>query len=190
MLDPSPLSGATVAKALEEHIIYSPNDLFVPHQAAAVLVDQECEQTLEAIEFANVQLLKFRHVDYHLDDSLDSSQTFFRPSIWGRLPFWSSPARSLRALGELKVETTKLFERTGADLNLMGDHYLAEVHRSVANRFHLHGWEEGIRRKLEMIEGIYVVLSDQTDTYRSEFMEVVVIVLILLELVMAAYTMH
>jgi hypothetical protein len=190
LLDPSPLSGETIAKALKEHLSYSPNDLFVPNQAAAVVVDRECEQTLEAIEFANAQLLKFRHVDYHLDKSLDSSQTFFRPSIWGRLPFWSNPARSLRALGELKVEATKLFERTGTDLKLLGDQYLAEVHRSVAGRFHLQGWEESIRRKLEMIEGIYHVLSDQADTYRSEFMEIVVIVLIVLELVVAAFTMH
>jgi uncharacterized Rmd1/YagE family protein len=55
----------------------------------------------------------------------------------------------------------------------------------LASRFHLEEWEQSIQRKLDVTEGVYQVISDQTDTYRAEFLEIVVVVLILLEVVLA-----
>lgn len=60
----------------------------------------------------------------------------------------------------------------------------------MADRFHLEAWERSIQRRLEVVEGIYQVLSDQTTIYRAEFMEMVVIVLILIELLVAVFMMR
>jgi uncharacterized Rmd1/YagE family protein len=51
----------------------------------------------------------------------------------------------------------------------------------------LREWERSIRRKLDVVESIYRVVSDQAAEYRSEFLELVVIVLILLELLLAIF---
>src|SRR5260370_22342521 len=104
-----------------------------------------------------------------------------------RLPFWHSQGRSLRALGELRVEANGLLERTGNGLKLVGDQYLARVYRLLAGRFHLEEWERSILRKLDVAEGVYRVVSDQTDTYRAEFLEIVVVLLILLEIIVAIF---
>ena len=53
--------------------MYSPNDLLVCEWAAAVLVDTDCEETLRVVEFANLQLLEFRHIDRRIDDRLNSA---------------------------------------------------------------------------------------------------------------------
>lgn len=184
-LESEPLNPAVVKDALHHRISYGPDDLLVPNWAAAVLFDRECDETLQAIEFANLQLLEFRHIDLRLDGSLSAAYKILHPLVESRLPFWRSYSRPLRALGELKVEANSLFERTENVLKLVGDQYLARVYRLLATRFHLEEWEQNIQRKLEVAEGVYQVVSDQADSYRTEVLEVIVIVLILLEIVLA-----
>jgi hypothetical protein len=184
-LESGPLSPEEIREAVRLYIRYSPDDLFVPDWAAGVLIDQDCDETLQTIEFANLQLLEFRNIDNRLDDSLSAAYRMIHVLAQSRLPFWRSHGRSLRVLGELKVEANGLFERTENVLKLVGDQYLARVYRLVAARFHLEEWEQSIQRKLEVAEGVCQVVSDQTDTYRAEFLEVTVVLLIVLEVVLA-----
>jgi hypothetical protein len=186
-LEGTVLSTEEVAEALRLHLRYSPNDLFIPDWAASVLIDTDCEETLQTIEFTNLQLLEFRHIDDRLDDSLKAAYGVIHKLTRSLLPFWRSHGRDMRVVGELKAEANDLFERTGNVLKLVGDQYLARVYRQLATRFHLSDWEHSIQRKLEVIEGIYQVLSDQAGTYRSEVLEVVVVILIVLEIVLALF---
>ena len=93
----------------------------------------------------------------------------------------------MRAVGELKAEANELFERTENVLKLVGDQYLARVYRQLASRFHLQDWEQSIQRKLEVIEGIYQVLSDQAATYRGELLEIIIVLLIIIEIGLALF---
>jgi hypothetical protein len=184
-LESGALSAEEVQEALRLKISYSPADLFVPDWAAAVLIDQDCDETLQAIEFANLQLLEYRHIDHRLDLSLAAAQRTIGPLARAPLPFWRLHSRPLRELGALKVEANDLFERAGNVLKLVGDPYLARVYRLVAQRFHLEVWEKSIQRKLEAAEGAYQVVSDQASSYRTEFLEIIVVLLILIEIVLA-----
>jgi hypothetical protein len=186
-LESGPLSPEEITEALRLYIRYSPQDLFIPDWAAAVLIDQDCDETLQTIEFANLQLLEFRHIDNRLDGSLTVAYQLIHSLAQSRLPFWRSHGRALRVLGELKVEANGLFERTENVLKLVGDQYLARVYRLVEGRFHLHEWEQSIQRKLEVAEGVYRVVSDQTDTFRAEFLELTVVLLIVLEVLLALF---
>jgi hypothetical protein len=184
-LESLPLSADEIGEALRSRLSYSPEDLFVPDWAAAVLVDRECDDTLHAIAFANLQLLEFRHIDNRLDESLAAAARIVQPLPRTLLPYWRMHERPLRVLGELKVEANGLFERAGNVLKLVGDPYLARVYRMVAARFHLETWIENIQRKLEVAEGVYQVVSDHAAHFRAQFLEVVVVVLILIEIVLA-----
>ena len=186
-LEPAPLSSQEIAEALRVSICYSPDDLLVLDWAAAFLLDTDCDETLHTIEFGNLQLLEFRHIDERLDARLATTYGMIHSLAQSRLPFWRNPRRSLRALGELKVEATGLFERTENVLKLVGDQYLARVYHMLGSRFHLEEWEKSIQRKLDVAEGVYRVVSDQTDTYRAEFLEIVVVLLILLEILLAIF---
>jgi len=186
-IEDQPLSQEESVEALRLSLRYGQNDLFIPDWAAAVLIDyeQECEETLQTIEFANLQLLEYRHIDNRLDDTLKQSNKQISRLDKSHFPLLRSQDSSLRLLGELKVEANGLFERTVNVFKLIGDQYLARVYRLLATRFHLRGWERSIQRKLEVIEGIYEVVSTQTIAFRTEFLEIIVIILIMLEIVLA-----
>ncbi len=134
-LESGPLSSQEISEALRLHISYHPDDLLVADWTAAVLIDSDCEETLEAIEFTNLQLLEFRQIDSQLDASLAAAYRLVHPTTQSWLPFWRTHTRPLRWLGELKVEANGLFERTGNALKLVGDAYLARVYRLLAARF-------------------------------------------------------
>jgi hypothetical protein len=184
-LEAGPLSTEEVNEALRLRLTYSPSDMFVADWPAALLLDQDCNETLQVIEFANLQLLEYRHIDERLDDNLSAAGRRLERLRRSWLPFWRTQARELRSLGVLKVEANNLFERTVNVLKLVGDPYLARVYRLLAGRFHLEQWEQSIQRKLEVLEATYQTLADQAATYRAELLEWLIIWLIAFEIVMA-----
>ncbi len=192
LLEDEPLSEQEISEALRLVLRYRNDDLFIPNWGAAVLIDREgeCDETLQAIEFANLQLLEYRHIDDRLDGTLAQADEILRRASSSRLPAWRGHPRSLRVLGELKVEANGLFERTGNALKLVGDQYVARVYRLLASRFHLPEWEQDIQRKLDVIEGVYQVISAQSSHFRSEFLEIVVVILIMVEVLLAIFLRH
>jgi hypothetical protein len=183
-LEAGPLSGDETAEALKQRISYSPSDLVAVDWAAAVVIDVDCEETLRTIEFANLQLLEFRHLDERLDDALDRAYGLVHASLNSKFPFFRTHNRPLRALGDIKIETEMLFERAGNALKLVGDQYLARLFSLLSARFHLDQWSASIHNTLEVAEGAYEVLENQASAARSEFMEVIVIGLIAFEIVL------
>jgi hypothetical protein len=184
-LEDSPLSPEEVVDALRQRITYSPGDLVVVEWGAAVVIDRDCEETLQTLELANLQLLEYRQMDRRIDDALASAYALIHPLVRTWLPFWRTHAQPMRMLGDLRVETDVLFERTTKALKLVGDQYLARLYRLLAARFHLDEWGVSVRESLDVAQGVYQILSDQAATYRVELLEMIVIALILIEILMA-----
>lgn len=183
-LEADPISDDEAADALRLKLSYAPDDLFLPDWGAAILLDDDCEETLQAIEFANMQLLELRHIDDRLDAFLLETEKAFAQKHHGWFA-WHGPTRSQRLLGEMSVEASTLFERSTNAIKLVGDTYLARVYRLLTERFRLSTWEAGIQRKLDTLEGIYEVVTDQAEAARSTALELIVIALIAVEVVMA-----
>lgn len=185
-LESNDLSAEQVADALERRVSYTPGDLVIVDWAAAVVVDHDCEETLQTLEFANLQLLEFRLIDRRLDDSLNQAYKVIH-SLTGRRRFfpWGNQDRPLRVLGDIKIETESLFERAGNALKLVGDQYLAKVYRLAASRLHLDEWSQSIHNSLDVVESVYQILSDQASAARIELMELIVIVLIAVEILLS-----
>ncbi len=186
-LEAGALSADEVREAIRLHLRYSPNDLFVPDWSAAVLIDEDCDETLEAIEFTNLQLLEFRYTDQQLDARLAEAYRLIHPLARTWLPFWRSLSRPMRELGDLRIEAHAVSDRASNVLKLIGDQYLARVYRLLAARFHLDEWEQSIRRSLDVVEEVYRTISDQAATYRAEFLEIIIVLLIAFEIGMALW---
>lgn len=186
-LEPGPLSAEERAEAIRLAISYAPNDLVVLDWAAGLVADRDCADTLQVIEFANVQLLEFRHIDDRLDDRLEAAYKLIRadrPRRRFRLP-WRTHEEAVRNVRELEIEATSLFERADNALKLIGDQYLSRVYALASARFHLPGWQQSIRRKLDTVGDVYDLLVQQAGGTRMEVLEMVVVVLIALEIVLA-----
>jgi hypothetical protein len=184
-LEPGPLSSEQTADALVRRISYAPGDLVIVDWGAAVVVDHDCEETLQALEFANLQLLEFRLIDRRLDQALTQAYGLTHSLTQSRRFFFlRTHDRPLRMLGDIKIETEMLFERAGKALKLVGDQYLSRVYRLAAARLHLEEWSQSVKNSLEVVEGVYQVLSDQASAARLELMEAIVIGLIAVEIIL------
>ncbi|MDP1826544.1 MAG: hypothetical protein Q8L48_24960 [Archangium sp.] len=184
-LEAEPLSPEEIAEAVRVQLRYGRGDLFVADWAAAVLIDSQCDETLQLIEFANLQLLEFREIDNRLDERLMTAWGVVHALARQRLPLWRPFTAQLRGLGELKVEANTVFERAQNVLKLVGDQYLARVYRLLAGRFHIDVWQENIQRSLDVIEGAYKVLADQAAGWRTELVELTIMLLLLVEIVLS-----
>ncbi len=183
-LDAEPLFVEEVAEALRQHIRYGRNDLFVADWAAAVLVDTKCEETLQAIEFANLQLLEFREIDERLDGRMMATYSVVHSLSRRWLPLWRPYTGQLRTLGDLKIEANTVFERTQNVVKLVGDEYLSRVYRLLVARFHLDDWQQSIQRSLDVIEAAYQVLADQAAAWRAELLELAIVLLIMVDIML------
>jgi hypothetical protein len=185
-LESGPMSRSEVVEATRLSLSYTPEDLITLDWAAGFVADRDCADTLQVIEFANVQLLEFRHIDDRLDDRLEAAYRLIRP---GRRPrasvLWRTHAAAVRNVRELEIEATSLFERADNALKLIGDQYLSRVFDLASTRFHLREWQQSIRRKLETVGDVYDLLVQQSGGQRMEALEITVVVLIALEIVLA-----
>jgi hypothetical protein len=184
-LESEPLSAEESTEALRLHLSYGPEDLFVADWAAAVLVDRDCDETLQVIEYANLQLLEYRYIDNRLDDSVAEAFGVLHPPKRESLTFWRSHAGMLHEIGNLNLEASILFERSTNVLKLVGDQYLARVFQMLQRRFHAEQWRKSIQRKLEVVEDAYEIVSDEVHAVRTQVLEIIVVVLIAVEIILA-----
>ena len=186
-LESAPLSSDEIREATRLHLAYSTNDLVVVDWGACVVADRDCTDTLQVLEFANVQLLEFRNIDDRLDDRLEAAyrQIRLQPRRrWSEL-FRDPSAEAMRHVRELELEATSLFERADNALKLIGDQYLSRVYALASARFHLDEWQQSIRRKLDTVGDVFDLLTHQASNRRLEGLEVIVILLIALEILLA-----
>jgi hypothetical protein len=184
------LSKSETDEALRVRFSYYEDDLTIVQWDTAFVYDRpESARAIEDIlEFANSQLLELRTYDALLDRELDV--------IYGMQP--GRPNTSLRGRREaeqaatlryLIVDVLELLDRSSNALKVVGDAYYARIYRSAAKRLGLADWQEQIDTKLASVGDIYRFLSDQARNRRDEFLEIIIIVLITLELVVGVATL-
>jgi uncharacterized Rmd1/YagE family protein len=72
-------------------------------------------------------------------------------------------------------------------LKIAGDVYAARVFGLTAARLGLDQWKANVREKLETVDDIYRFAIERTSMARGEFLEVVIVLLILFEIILAMY---
>jgi hypothetical protein len=177
------LSNDEVYDALSHRISFTTSDVAIVDWNAALLVDEDAEDLLTILEFANVELLEMRVLDERLDDALSHAYDRLtkRTSRW--FPFRSDPA-DLREISRWQVDSAILFEGVNNVLKLLGDQYLARLYRLTGERFHLSDWDASILRKLDTLQSIYQKISDQIASRRMEVLEWIIIALIAISIVL------
>ncbi len=185
-LESGELSPGEIREATRLGLSYTPDDLVVLDWAAGFVSDRDCADTLQIIEFANVQLLEFRHIDDRLDDRLEAAYRLIHAERGRRRPIgWRLHSGAVRSVRELEIEATSLFERADNNLKLIGDQYLSRIFDLARNRFHLGEWQQSIRRKLDVVGDVYDLLVQQAGGIRTEALEIIVIMLIAAEIILA-----
>ncbi len=179
-----PLSADEVRDAQACRISYTPDDMTLIDWNGSIIFDDQAEDVIELLEFVNAQLAEIRYLDDRLDEAMNVAYEALKGSK--RLLFFlpGGISRNLRRVAEMQADNAILFEGVSNAVKLIGDQYLARVHRLASQRFHMAQWEASIARKLETLDGIYQRISEQAASVRMEILEWIIIILIAVSIVM------
>ncbi|HLW52539.1 MAG TPA: hypothetical protein VKW06_06820 [Candidatus Angelobacter sp.] len=178
-----PLAGEERNEVLESQMSYYPNDLLVAGWNAAFLFDTEAgaEPTIRLIEYANSQLLQFRHYDEVLTRELDQVYRFLRSRRQGMFSGWrmGSAAARLRAM---LLEVTELTEHTNNALKFVGDMFSARLYKMVAVKIGVNDYQNLVHEKLRTADELYDFMIEQFHQSRGFLLEFIVVLILVIEL--------
>jgi hypothetical protein len=167
-------------------IRYYEDDVVLVDYDSAVIVDQDDVTALvDIFEIASAQLLELRFYESMLSRAL---QRLLQDVRMARTAVWllRSPFRQLaHRAALLALELGELSDRLERAITLRGDTYSVQVYREAAARFRLSEADASVKEKVEIISRVAEVLGHEIHTRRDLLLEVMIIVLIAFEVVMA-----
>jgi len=177
------LSDAEFAEILEASSSYYPNDLLVVGWSAAFVFDTPVAAgpTLQLLEYANTQLLEFRHYDELLTGVLAGVYRSIDrgTGVWRR---WGLAGEAER-LNTIRLDVIEIAERTETSIKFLSDMFYARMYRLAAARVGVHDYRRLVDQKLQTANELYEFMVDRFDRGRGFFLEVVVVIILLIEIV-------
>ena len=181
--DRAALSEGECKEVLHSQISYYANDLTVIGWNAAFLYDSTAgaETAIQLLEYANSQLLEFRHYDELLTGILDGVYDSLGQKK-GRLARWRL-AKSATNLHTVLLEVAELTEHADNAIKFLSDMFAARLYKLAAAKVGVHDYKDLVAQKLKTAEELYRYMVDQFNQSRAFFLEVTVVLILLIELV-------
>jgi hypothetical protein len=177
------LSDSEFKEILEASISYYPNDLLVVGWSAAFILDNPVAAgpTLQLLEYANTQLLEFRHYDELLTGVLAGVYKSIDrgTGVWRR---WGL-AGEAESLNTIRLDIIEIAERTETSIKFLSDMFYARMYRLAAARVGVPDYRRLVDQKLQTAGELYEFMVDRFDRGRGFFLEVVVVIILLIEIV-------
>jgi hypothetical protein len=169
---------------------YTAEDRAVVAYDAALVVepDADDEDVEFLLEFANAQLLELKVYDALLDTRLPTLE--LRATSLPRQPlrFLSRQFQPLIAeFYALATTTSRLIERADNALRITDDVYLARIYRAALDVMNEPAWRRSVERKLTLARDAAEGLNGLAAASRAELLEIIIVLLILTELVVALF---
>ena len=179
----SPLADSERAEVLQGAISYYPNDLTVVGWNAAFVYDTEAgaETTVRLLEYANSQLLQFRHYDDILSRELDEVYDFLAQRRRGLLAGWRMRPAAAR-LRTMLLDVTELTERTHNALKFVGDMFSARLYKLCAAKVGVPDYQTLVQEKLRTADELYDFVIEQFHQARGFVLEFIVVLILMIEL--------
>ena len=136
---------------------------------------------MQILEYANSQLLEFRHYDELLTRELAGVYRSLkqRGGFWRRWRMRSEASR----LRSLTVEVTELVERADTAIKFVSDMFSARLYRLAATKVGVPEYKNLVNEKLRTAEGLYRALIDEFHQSRGFVLELMVVIILVIELV-------
>ncbi|MCI0350858.1 MAG: hypothetical protein L0Z53_15640 [Acidobacteriales bacterium] len=178
----APLSESERAEVLQSAMSYYPNDLIVVGWNAAFVYDSiaGAETAMQLLEYANTQLLEFRHYDDLLTRELEQVYD----SLGGRARLihrWRLPREASRLL-TLLLEVGELTERADNAIKFLSDMFSARLYRLASSKVGVSDYKNLVKEKLKTAEELYRFLIDQFHQTRNFVLEAAIVIILIIEL--------
>lgn len=177
-----PLSDGERKEVLQGYMSYYPNDLIVAGWNAAFLFDTPsgAEPTIRLLEYANSQLLQFRHYDELLTREMERVYDFMESR---KGPFYGWRMRSAASeLRTILLDVTELTERTNNALKFVGDMFFARVYKLCASKIGVTDYQALVQEKLHTADELYDFMIEQFHQARGFLLEFIVVLILVIEL--------
>jgi hypothetical protein len=172
-----------------QHFSYGEYDLVVVDWNAAFVYEPTGSTDIpDILEICNAQLLEFRYYDSQLDRQLTRvGETLRRTRRRGVPLFRSTDAPLARSVQLTLIEMSEALERVENSLKVIGDFYLAKVYEAALEQLRVDDWKASVQRKQQTLGDVYQWLKGEVDTARSLTLEVMIVVLIVVEVLLAFF---
>jgi hypothetical protein len=181
--DTGQLAESEINEVLQSRVSYYANDLTVIGWNAAFLYDSTsgAETAIQLLEYANSQLLEFRHYDDLLTAELERVYKLLDEGT-GFFAQWRL-ARSATGLHTVLLDVAELTEHADNAIKFLSDMFSARLYRLAALKVGVPDYKDLVTRKVHTAEELYRFMVDQFNQSRAFFLELTVVVILVIELV-------
>ncbi|MBI3684222.1 MAG: hypothetical protein HY235_27930 [Acidobacteria bacterium] len=177
------LSASECQEVLASSMSYAPTDLLVAGWTAALVYDTQPEggaPTLQLLDFANTQLLEFRHYDEVLTRLLADVYPLVdrKPGFLRR---WRM-AREAQRLNALRLEVMELTERTDNAIKFLSDMFYARAYELAAQRIGVPDYRTLVDEKLRTAGELYRFLIEGFHQGRAFILELLIVIILIIDL--------
>jgi hypothetical protein len=178
------LSEGERQEILQSRISYYPNDLAVIGWNAAFLYDSVtgAETAIQLLEYANSQLLEFRHYDELLTRQLEGVYDFLDHGGAGVLARWKT-ARQASKLHAVLLEVTELTERVDNAIKFLSDMFSARLYKLAASKVGVPDYKDLVNQKIQTAEQLYRFMVEQFHQSRAFVLELMVVIILIIDLI-------
>jgi hypothetical protein len=179
-----PLAEAECREALQSSISYYPNDLLVVGWTAAFVYDtpEGAVATIQLLEYANTQLLEFRHYDELLTAMLQHVYKVLDQKRTGLTGRWRM-ARQAEKLNAMRLEVIELTERSDNAIKFLSDMFYARAYRIASNKVGVADYRNLVEQKLRIAGDLYDFLVNAFHQARAFVLELMVVAILVIELI-------
>jgi hypothetical protein len=181
--DTGKLAESECNEVLQSRISYYATDLTVIGWNAAFIYDTAsgAETAIQLLEYANSQLLEFRHYDDLLTKELDRVYTLLDEGT-GILARWRL-ARSATRLHTVLLDVAELTEHADNAIKFLSDMFSARLYKLAALKVGVPDYKDLVTQKVRTAEELYRFMVDQFNQSRAFFLELTVVIILVIELV-------
>lgn len=177
------LSDGERQEILQSRISYYPTDLAVIGWNAAFLYDSPsgAETAIQLLEYANSQLLEFRHYDEFLTRELESVYAALDKGT-GIMARWRL-ARAATKLHTVLLDVNELTEHADNAIKFLSDMFSARLYKLAAAKVGVPDYKDLVTQKVRTAEELYRFMVDQFNQSRAFFLELTVVIILVVELI-------
>jgi len=178
------LSEGERQEILQSRISYYPHDLAVIGWNAAFIYDTAAgaETAIQLLQYANSQLLEFRHYDEFLTTELENVYDFLDAGGTGLWSRWRT-ARAASKLHTVLLDVNELTERADNAIKFLSDMFSARLYKLCAAKVGVPDYKDLVKEKLQTAEDLYRFMVEQFNQSRAFVLELMVVVILIIELI-------
>jgi hypothetical protein len=178
------LSESERDEALTARISYYPSDLLVAGWVAALVYDtpESAAAIVQLLEYANSQLLEYRHYDELLTRVLKTAYEMVEHKGLPLSRHWKMGRQATR-LNAMRLDIIELTERTDNAIKFLSDMYYARAYRMASSRVGVADYRNLVEQKLRIAADLYEYMVNEFHQARGFVLELMVVAILVIELI-------